>query len=477
MGIRQQVLRGTFYIAVAKYSGLIIGLIITSILARILTPEDYGVVAIAMAFITFFTLLSDMGIGSAIVQYKDLDEKEVSSIFGLTFWLGIVLALFFFGGSYFIASFFNNLQLVQICQILSIQVLFVAFNMVPNALLLKEQKFKIIAFRTLFIQVFCGALAVVAAYSNWGVYSLLIAPVGGAFLTFIINVLYSGLQYNSLIPQRKVINKIASFSIYQFLFGIVNYLGNNLHAMLIGKVIGMNALGYYEKGDRLIAMPMQNINGVLAPVLHPVLSNYQDNQDYIFRALQKITNILCLISIPISVLFFIAANDFVLILFGEQWLESVPCIQILSFTIIFRMTGVSLGAILQTLNRTNLLFQLGLVNVLVAIFALCISVLISATIESICRGVLLSALLSFVSTFYALFHIAFNKSFFKEMIIFLKPFLFYISILSIGIILMYNLDYNPLINLFAKLSIIGAFTLFYFQFFTDYRLSQIFKIR
>lgn len=476
MGIKQQVLKGTFYIAVAKYSGLVVGLIITSILARILTPEDYGVVAIAMAFITFFTLLSDMGIGSAIVQYKDLSKKEVSSIFGLTFWLGIILALSFFFSSYLIASFFNNQQLVLICQILSIQVLFIAFNMVPNALLLKEQKFKIIAFRTLFVQILCGILAVVVACHNGGVYSLLIAPVGGSFLTFIINAFCSGLQY-SLLLQKKVIKKIASFSIFQFLFGVVNYFGNNLHAMIIGKVIGMNALGYYEKGDRLIAMPMQNINGVLAPVLHPVLSNYQDNHDFIFHALQKITNILCVISIPISVFFFIAAKDIVLILFGNQWLNAVSCIQILSFTIIFRMTSISLGAILQTLNRTNLLFKLGLVNVSIAILALCISILISNTIESICSGAVCSAAFSFVSTFYALFHIAFKKSFFKEMIMFFKPFVFYFLSLFIGIAFMDYLNYNLLINLFVKVSVVGILALGYFHFFTDYKMSKIFKIK
>lgn len=474
MGIKEQVLRGTFYIAVAKYSGLVVGLIITSILARILTPEDYGVVAIAMVFITFFTLLSDMGIGSAIIQYKDLDKKEISSVFGLSFWLGIILTLFFFVGAYFIASFFSNKQLIRICQILSLQVLFVAFNMVPNALLLKEQKFKIIAFRTLFVQILCGTLAVVAAYRGWGVYSLLIAPIGGAFLTFTINALYSGIQF-SLLPQKNVIKKIAEFSIYQFLFGIVNYFGNNLHVVLIGKVIGINSLGYYEKGDRLIAMPMQNINGVLSPVLHPVLSNYQGDQDFVFRVLQKITYILCIISIPISVLFFTAAKDIVLILFGNQWLDAVPCIQILSFTIIFRMTGVSLGAILQTLNKTDVLFRLGLINILVAIMALCVSILISNTIESVCGGGVFSALFSFISTFYVLFHVVFKKSFLKEMMIFLKPFFFYILTFLVSIIFMSYFEYTPLVNLLIQLVVVGISTLLYFLYFTDYRLSYFLK--
>ncbi len=476
MGVKQLILKGTFYIAIARYSGLVVGLIITSILARILTPEDYGVVAIAMVFITLFSLLSDMGIGSAIIQYKDLSKEDVSSIFGLSFWIGILLALLFFLSSYPISKFYDNQQLVTVCQILSIQVLFVAFDMVPNSLLLKEQKFKIIAFRTLSIQICCGILAIWAAYNGWKLYSLLIAPVFGAIISFLVNTLYSNLKL-TLFPQKHVVKKIASFSTFQFLFGIINYFGNNLHSILIGKVIGMNALGYYEKGNRLIALPVQNINGVLAPVLHPILSNYQNNNEFIFCTLQKMVNILIVISIPFSILFCVAAKDIVLILFGYQWMAAVPCVQILSFTIVLRMASVSLGAILQTLNRTSLLFKIGTINVLVAIMSLIVSSSISNTIESICIGVLVSSVISFLFTFYSLFHIAFNKSFIKNMSVFVKPTLLYILLLTVSFTLMIYIDSNSYINLIWKAGVSCVFTLLYVHFFTEYNLSHIFKKR
>ena len=166
MSIKQEMIRGIFWTAVQKYSGLIVQIIVTAILARLLTPEDFGVVAIATVLIAFFTLFTDMGIGSAIIQKQDLTQEDLNSIFSFTIWGGILLAVLFFWAAYLIGAFYKEDSLVLICQLLSVNLLFAAWNIVPNALLNKNKRFKFIAERTLSLQVICGIISVFAAYHN-----------------------------------------------------------------------------------------------------------------------------------------------------------------------------------------------------------------------------------------------------------------------------------------------------------------------
>lgn len=163
------------YIAATKYSGIILSIIITALLARVLTPEDYGNVAIATVFIVFFTMLGDMGIAPAIVQFKKLSKIDIESIFGFSFWVALLLSIGFFFASNFISNYYSQPILSNICKILCGQIFFTVLNIVPNALLTREKKFKTIAIRNVSIQITVGVLAIYFAYQGIGVYALLIA--------------------------------------------------------------------------------------------------------------------------------------------------------------------------------------------------------------------------------------------------------------------------------------------------------------
>ena len=187
----------------AKYIGLAISFAITMILARILTPNEFGVVAVATVIITFLTLFCQMGIGPAVIQFDDLNSKDLDDIFTLTIYLGIFLSLLLFVGAWPISSFYNEDQLKGVCQILSINVFFCAINMVPNALMLKNKRFKENAIRNLLLQVLTGTLAVIAAISGFGLYSLLIMPVLTSVGIFIFNSYFYPMHFQkspSLIP-------------------------------------------------------------------------------------------------------------------------------------------------------------------------------------------------------------------------------------------------------------------------------------
>ena len=407
MSTKKNFLKGLFFIAVAKYSGILVSLIITSILARLLSPADFGIVAISSVFILFFSLLSDLGIAPAIIQFKQLTKDDFSSIFGLTFWIASVLSLLFFTISPLIANYFEQSILINICSLLSLQIFFNTLNIVPNALLLRNKKFNVIAYRNICIQIFCGLVAVFAAFSGWGIYSLIINPILSALGALIINVHYMKLTIR-IIPRMAPIKMIFSFSAYQFLFNFVNYFGRNLDKLIIGKFIDTTQLGYYEKSYRLMQMPIANINGVIDPVLLPFLSNSQNNLDYIYNVYNRMTRFLIYVSIFLATGLFCCSKDIILLLFGNQWLPAVQCFTILTISVATQIPTCSTGSILQACNQTKLLFRLGNQNVSIAITGLLVAIYFFGSVKSIAIAFDITAFISLFphSTFLGAFSTA-----------------------------------------------------------------------
>ena len=330
--IKRQLFSGVFYTALAKYSGIIISLVVAGILARLLSPDDFGIVAIATVIIAFFNLFTDMGISPAIIQHKALTKEELSDIFSFTVWTGIAISLLFFAASWLIADYYDSQILRILCQLLSVNLFFASATIVPGAMFYRNKEFKYIAVRSFTIQIAGGAGAVTAALCGAGLYALIITPIISSILIFVI----SYQRY----PQRlrftwglTALRKIFSYSAYQFLFNVINYFSRNLDKLLIGKHMSMSDLGYYEKSYRLMMLPLQNITQVITPVMHPIFSDFQDDKAKLASSYERIVRILSFIGLPMSVLLFFTAQEVTLIIFGNQWLPSVPVFRILSLSV------------------------------------------------------------------------------------------------------------------------------------------------
>ena len=184
--IKKQLISGIGFTAISKYSGMFISLIITAVLSPILSPDDFGIVAVATVIITFFGIISDLGIAPAIVQNKELNKRDISNLFSFSFWLSIIISILFYLSAGLIANYYNSPQLVNICRILSLSLFFNTINIVPNALLYKNKEFKFIAKRTIIVQIITGLVAVISAFNGAGIYALLINPVLSAIIIFTI---------------------------------------------------------------------------------------------------------------------------------------------------------------------------------------------------------------------------------------------------------------------------------------------------
>lgn len=450
---RRKFLRGVILTAITKYTGVLVSIFTGAVLARLLSPEDFGVVALITVFTTFFTMLSDVGIAPAIVQHKQLTENDLSSIFSFSIIVGLFLALLFYLSSTLIATFYNNLSIIPLIRLLSLSVLFSALKAVPSALLLKELRFKSIGLATVSVQVLSGCMAIILAQKGYSYYALVYKSIFDALSTLLIFFCMAPLKFKFALD-TSAIKKIMRFSSYQFLFNFINYFSRNADNLLIGKFLGPSALGYYDKSYRLMSMPVQNLTNVITPVLHPVLSEFEKDRNKIYFAYLKLVKLLATIGFPLSVFLFIASKEIVFILYGPGWENSVPAFKVLALSVGVQMLLSSTGSIFQALNRTDLLFYAGLISAALMLSGITYGVLLATSIEAVGLGLLVAFMLNFLVSFYMLIKLALGCSIFPFFRILVLPLL---SSIMIGFSFFhFSLNFshdNALLSAFIKLMI------------------------
>ncbi|SOC80329.1 polysaccharide transporter, PST family [Salinimicrobium sediminis] len=454
-------LKGIFYTAIAKYSGVIISLVVGAVLARLLTPEEFGIVALVTVFVTFFNLLGNFGLGPAIVQRKHLTPGDIQSIFSFSLVMGVGLATAFFFSAGLIAGFYEEPELIPIVRILALSILFNIFRIVPSALLLKKLEFKQIGIIKTSVHLLSGLAAIVMAYYNFSYYALVYKSIIDGFLIFII---FFGMV--PVIPvlniRKKPLREIASFSTYQFGFNFINYFSRNLDNLLIGKYLGNANLGYYNKSYGLMMLPVGNLTNVITPVLHPVLSNYQHNKLFIFNTYLKLIKVLAMLGFPLSIFLYFAAPELILIIYGNQWGPSIPVFQILAFTVGFQVCLSSSGSIFQAVDRTDLLFLSGLLSAILMVSGIMYGVFIGGNIEAVGLGLVIAFVLNFFQGFFMVTHYALNQSF----LLFLKTLIIPLIASLFAAVPLFLFDQNKLdsdiLNLLIKSLIFGVFLVIFF---------------
>lgn len=346
---------------VSKYANVAVQLIVTAVLARLLSPDDFGLLSIVTVFTSFFQLFSDMGIGTAVVQYRDLSQRDCGGLFFFSALLAVLLALLFCAASVPISWFYGDPRLAPLCVAASPAIVFSTLNMVPNGLMLRDRLFGAIALRLVVATVLSGVVAVLLALSGAGCYALVAQTVVSALAILVWNLVrrpIRGVSHHFMRPLRRVF----SYSVYQFGFSFINYFSRNLDNLVIGRVLGTEPLGYYDKAYKLTTYPMNNISSVVASVIQPYMAESQDDKGRMLVCWRKVTKLLSLVGAFIAAVCVAAAPEVVEVFYGPQWTEAAPLFQVLSVSVYFQMFGNPSGAFFQSLGRTDLMFRCGLVD-------------------------------------------------------------------------------------------------------------------
>lgn len=474
--IKKQLTSGVFYNAVAKYTGVVISIVITGILSRLLTPEDYGTIVPVTVLISFFSILGDIGIGPAVIQSKELSHKELDSLFSFTVITGIILSVLFFMSSWLIAKIYDSDIFILLCQLLSVSLFFSCINVVPNALLFKAKMFRYLAVRSLIVQVVAGIVAIISAFLGAGLYALIIQSLISSFCLFLISYHENPLKLCIFHIEWEVMKKIRNFSSYQFLFDISNYFSVNLDKLLINKYMGAAQLGYYEKSYRLMQMPLQNIPFIITPVLHPIFSDMQNNLTSMRISYSKVIRFLAFVGFPLSILLYFSGQDLIFIIFGSQWTDSIPAFQILALSVGFQIIISTSGSIFQSAGTTHLLFLSGVLSAITVVIAVMTGLIVFGTIEAVSFLLLCAFIINFFQAYLIMYCVLFKtgfKCFIKSL---LSPLLLSVILACVLYVLTPIIDdINLLISLFIKGCVALIVSFFYIQYTGEYNLVKKIK--
>jgi O-antigen/teichoic acid export membrane protein len=378
----------------SKFSNVILHLILGIILARLLTPKDFGIVSIVMVFVVFFNLLSELGLSPAIIQQKNLTSFDISNLFNFSILIAFVLSAAFFFLSYPISSFYNNDEYIRIGKLLSVSVLFFSLNIVPLAILRKDKRFFLIAKIQIAVNIISALITVYLAYTGWKYYSIVVRNIIVSVLTFFLCFVFTDIKFRKSF-NLEPIKKMLQFASFQFAFSLVNYFSKNSDKFIIGKYLGEIQLGYYDISYKLMLYPIQNIAHIITPSIHPVLAQYQDNLDIIVENYNKLIHLLALVGVPVSVFLFFISEEVIIFLYGAKWAPSAPIFSILSMTIWIQMILSSSGAIYQTMNRTWLMFISGTTSAITNIGLIFVGIYYQ-TISSVAIFLLIAYYINFV---------------------------------------------------------------------------------
>lgn len=375
---------GVVYTAMGKYSNVVIQLIVNAVLSRLLNPYDYGVVSVIQVFLLFFTTIVDAGLGPAIIQNKKLNEHDNRVLFTYSIAFSFFLSVIFACCAPVIAWLYRDGQYIWLTLAMAGVLFFQGINMVPNALMDKAKRFKEVNIRLVIANICGGVTGIIGAYCGLGAYALILSFLVPAITAFCLNMWLLRVR-PARHTDRRSLRKVWVFAKSQFGFNFINYFSRNTDKILVGKMMGPVALGNYSKSYQLLMMPNQVLLGVLNPVLLPVLSDYQEDVDFVRKSYMKIVHVLALVGVPLSVFLCFESRDIIFFLYGNQWTEAVLPFAILALTVWIQMTMSSTGAIFQTLGRTNYLFWNGCITALI---------LVTSTIIGCIRGDLVTLAVS-----------------------------------------------------------------------------------
>ena len=336
------------------------------ILARLLVPSDFGLVAYATMFLGFVNLIQDMGMRQALIQRKDDIEASANIVFSINMVLGIFWYLVAYVGAPHLADFFNNSQISAILRVMAISFLIIPLGSVQNALLTKQLYFNKLFFLGLVPTLISGVFSIGLAILGQGVWSLVIGSLMGA----VINVLVVWI----MVPWRprwcfdlSLAGKMLKFGGMVSIENLLSWSVNTIDDVLVGKWLGSASLGLYSLGFKIGIAPAKYISSSLIRVAFPAFSRMQKNKNDLQSAFLKTVKYIALVSFPIGVGIAVTASLFVPLFFGEKWVKAVPVIQCISIYGIFMSIGSMLPQIYKALGRPDIYLKYVTVRCLVAI--------------------------------------------------------------------------------------------------------------
>ncbi|MCH8555637.1 MAG: lipopolysaccharide biosynthesis protein [Schleiferiaceae bacterium] len=371
--LKEKSIKGGLATLVGQVSSFVINVGSTAIIARLVLPEDYGIIAMVVAFVGVFFIFKDIGFAQLIIQKTKLTQEELSSIFWVNIGVGGFISLVLLGLSPFVARFYEEPRLLPIALLFaSIPVINSLFT-VHSALLNRHMQFSSLS-RILFLANFLAVVITIGmAYFGYGYWALTAMHIGTPIFSLIFFWWQCDWKPTPILVKTGMRENL-NFGTYITGFNAINYFARNFDNILIGKFIGATALGIYSKAYQLLMLPISQIRDPITTVGLPALASLKSDKAAYRSYYLNLNFVLAFVSIPTIIVLLLISEPIILLVLGKEWVAAAAVFKIMAITALIQPIASTRGLVLLSLGETKKYFIWGVWNAVVVMIGFAIGV-------------------------------------------------------------------------------------------------------
>lgn len=384
---KHKVASGLFWSYGERIFAQLVSLVVSIILARLLSPENYGVISIVMIFITFCDAIVTGGFGNAIVQKKEADELDVNTMFCCSMAASVLLYALIYFAAPFIADFYQIDIICPILRILGLRMLISGMNSIQHAWIQKRMLFRQFFIATSFGTILSAVVGISLAYLGAGAWALVAQYLTNSFVDTIV-LLFTSDWHPKLMFSFARAKDLLSYGWKVLLTTIVFTIEGNLRSLIIGKKFGSADLAHYDQGGRFPNLLVANVHSTITSVMFPVLSQCQDDPERLKQLTRQTIRISNYLLTPMLVGLVAVADSFICAILSEKWIPCIPYLQILTLTYLARPFANTCHQAILSVGRSDIILKIMIVINTLAIGVLLYSVFVLESVLWIAIGAL-----------------------------------------------------------------------------------------
>ncbi|WP_418263561.1 lipopolysaccharide biosynthesis protein [Flavobacterium faecale] len=395
--LKTSAVKGIIWSAIDKFAVQIGQFAVSIVLARILMPEDFGLIGMLAIFIAVSQSFIESGLGTGLIQRQERTDVDFSTLFVFNLAVSSVFYFSLFFLAPFVAVFFNQPQLVDLLRILGLNLFLIGFSIVQRTKLIINLDFKSIAKSNVVGIVFGGISGIFAATNGYGVWSLIYQTLVGSLATC-ISLWFLSSWNPSIVFSRSSFKNLFAYGSKLLIAGLYAQLLNNIYNIFLGKFYPATSLGYYTRAKNFADISAGMISSILQQVSFPLLATVQSDNEKVVRIYSKMIRLSAFVVIPLMTLISLLAKSIVLLLLTDKWIVIIPLLQWMVFSRVFLPMSVINLSLLNAIGRSDLFLKVDFSKFPLTVIALVITIPLG--VKAIIIGHVVTSALSFVVNAY-----------------------------------------------------------------------------
>lgn len=359
--VKKKAIQGTFWSYLSFIVGKLLSFVTTIILARLLLPEEFGLVGYATVVIDYLDVLNTLGMGAAIISRKDKIEEASNIAFYSSVTLSIVLYCLAWAAAPYAAIYFSEPAVTPLLRVIAVTLPIYALGAIPGAHIQKNLRFKIKIIPDFSRSFGKGLVSVLLAWAGFGVWSLIWGQLVSAVIVVILYWILGNWRPTRVFD-RQVSKEMLTFGGHIVAIGFIGVLLNNVDYLIVGRVLGAAALGYYTLAYRMPELVIRTINLGVDQVAHPILATLQWDQDGLRSVYRNYLRYTSLAILPAGVGLAILSTPIVRVFYSTEWLASIPVMRWIAIAVMVAAMGHIPGVLYKAINRPDILNKLALIK-------------------------------------------------------------------------------------------------------------------